>query len=55
MPKYEYVGDVPRSIPALGLEVVPGQEIEVEEEIRHSDFVPVKEKKSPTKPAVKEE
>jgi hypothetical protein len=55
MPKYEYVGDSPRSIPALGLDVVPGQQFEVEEEIRHSDFVLVKDKKPSAKGADKEE
>lgn len=54
MPKYEYVGDTRRSIPSLGLEVDPGQVIEVEEEIRHSDFVLMPEKK-PAKSAAKEE
>jgi hypothetical protein len=46
MPKYEYVGDRPVSIPALGLDVVPGQVVEVEEEIRHGDFVPIPDKKA---------
>lgn len=54
MPKYEYVGDGPRSIPALGLEVVPGQVVEVAEEIRHPDFVLIAEKKA-AKDAAKEE
>jgi hypothetical protein len=46
MPKYEYVGDRPVVIPALGLEVAPGDHVEVEEEIRHSDFVAIVEKKA---------
>lgn len=51
MPKYEYVGDTPRIIPALGLEVAPGQEVEVDEEIRHGDFALVKDKKPAKAPA----
>lgn len=54
MPKYQYVGDAPRSIPALGLEVQPGEEIEVDEEIRNGDFVLIPEKKA-AKSAAKEE
>lgn len=46
MPKYEYVGDRPIVIPALGLQVAPGDQVEVEEEIRHSDFVLIPEKKA---------
>jgi hypothetical protein len=54
MPTYEYVGDSPRSIPALALEVVTGQRVEVEEEIRHPDFVLIPEKKA-AKGGAKEE
>ena len=53
MPKYEYVGDAPRTIPALALDVVPGQEVEVSDEIRHPDFVLIPEKKA-SKAASKE-
>jgi hypothetical protein len=54
MPKYEYTGDTRRSIPSLGLEVAPGDEIEVAEEIRHPDFRLVPERKA-AKSAAKEE
>lgn len=38
--EYEYVGDHPVDIPALGLtQVQPGQVLDVAEEINHSDFV----------------
>jgi hypothetical protein len=55
MPKYEYVGDHPVSIPALGLDVVPGDVVEVADEIRHSDFVLIPEKKAAAKGGAKEE
>lgn len=54
MPRYEYVGDTPRSIPALGLEVQPGQQVEVAEEIRHSDFVLIPDKAGKSTPAKEE-
>jgi hypothetical protein len=54
MPRYRFVGDTPRSMPALGLEVEPGQEIDVPEEIRHGEFELIPEKKA-GKAAPKEE
>lgn len=46
MPRYRFTGDTPRSIPALGLEVEPGQEIETADEIRHGEFELIPEKKA---------
>lgn len=47
MPKYTYVGDEPRSLPAQGIDVVyPGQVVEVPEEIVSGDFQLVADKKA---------
>lgn len=55
MPRYKFVGDEPRSLPALGIEVVyPGQVVDVPEEIVSGDFQLVTEAKKAAK-ADKEE
>lgn len=49
MLQYKFKGSAPVSIPALGLELQPGDRFEVEEEINHSDFEQIKVEK-PAKP-----
>lgn len=43
MKKVKYTGDLPATLPTLGLEVKPGQEIEVPDDFNNALFVDVVE------------
>lgn len=45
MPTYKYTGSHPISIPALGLQLKPGEKFESEEKLNHSDFELIKQDK----------
>lgn len=51
MAQYKFNGSTPVSIPALGLELQPGQVFETDEEINHSDFDLIKTKPKADAPA----
>jgi len=49
--KYQYNGSHPISIPALGLELKPGELFESDEKINHSDIEKIKDKPADKTPA----
>ena len=51
MPQYKFTGSQPVSIPALGLDLKPGDKFETPEKINHSDFELIKEKPADKTPA----
>ena len=55
MPRYRYLGDVPKSLSGTTPphDLQPGDEFEVEEEIANPEFLPVKGK--PAAPAANED
>lgn len=54
MPTYKFTGPNPVSIPALGLDLKPGDKFETEEEFNHSDFELIKTDKPADKTPAKE-
>ena len=51
--QYRYNGSHPISIPALGLDLKPGDKFESDEKINHSDIEKIKDKPA-DKPSAKE-
>ena len=45
MPAYKYTGSHPISIPAMGLDLKPGDKFETDEKVNHSDFELIKQDK----------
>ena len=42
--KVKYTGDIPQQLPTIGLEVQPGDEVEVPDDFRNALFVLVEKK-----------
>jgi hypothetical protein len=51
VPQYRFSGPTPVSIPAMGLELQPGDKFDSDEKINHSDFEVIKVEKPAEKPA----